>query len=448
MQRIRIPQDVERILTSLEGAGYEAYAVGGCVRDSLMGREPKDWDITTSAKPQEVKQIFKNTYDTGIEHGTVSVRFGTQIYEVTTFRIDGVYTDHRRPDSVQYTVDLSEDLKRRDFTMNAMAYHPNTGVVDLFGGQEDMAQGKIRCVGDPHERFEEDALRMLRAYRFAARYNFKVEEKTEQAIREKAPLLANVSRERVHEEMNQLLISAYPGILRQVMDSGLMEYIIPELMESRGVPQNSPYHAYNVDEHIMRTVEAAPAVSVVRWAALLHDIAKPRCRRTDTAGRDRFTGHPKVSAQMADAIMKNLKFDNNTREAVVLAVTMHDENPPQNERDMRHLLSQLPDGFYPYLQALQRADASAQNPACLETSLMRLDTAREMYQHIIEKGQCVKLSDLAVNGRDLMEIGYPSGKEIGRVLHLLLQQVLETPEANQKELLLEVARRLQNTGDR
>ena len=237
MQRIQIPRDAERILDELETAGFQAYVVGGCVRDSLMGRTPKDWDITTSAEPQDVKRIFRNTYDTGIEHGTVSVRFGMEIYEVTTFRVDGVYTDHRRPDTVQYTGSLREDLKRRDFTMNAMAYHPRTGVVDLFQGQEDLRAGRIRCVGEARERFEEDALRMLRAYRFAARFGFEIEETTKRAIREKAPLLANVSRERVREEMEQLLVSEHPEVLRDLAASGLMAQIIPEWMECVGVPQ-------------------------------------------------------------------------------------------------------------------------------------------------------------------------------------------------------------------
>lgn len=442
MQRITIPQDVERILTELEEHGYEAYAVGGCVRDSLMGREPKDWDITTSAKPQDVKAIFRNTYDTGIEHGTVSVRFGTSIYEVTTYRIDGDYTDHRRPDWVRYTDNLAEDLKRRDFTMNAMAYHPRTGIVDLFGGQEDLKQGSLRCVGNPEERFEEDALRMLRAYRFAARFGFQVEERTEQAIRTKAPLLERVSMERIREEMDQLLMSAHPGILRNIIGSGLMNFIIPELVESVGVAQNTPYHSYTVEEHVIRTVEAAPAVRVVRWAALLHDIAKPLCHSRDAQGRDHFTGHPEKGAQMTDDILRRLKFDNETRNAVVLAVREHDVNPPQNDRQMRRLLSRLPDGFYPYLQALQKADAEARNPSCLQESLDRLALAWELYRETIEKSQCVKLADLAVNGRDLMELGYPKGRVIGEILQCLLDQVLDHPEANRREVLLEVARQL------
>lgn len=446
MKKICIPRNVEWILDELEKNGYEAYAVGGCVRDSLLGREPKDWDVTTSARPRDVKRIFRNTYDTGIEHGTVSVRIGTEIFEVTTFRVDGDYSDHRRPDSVEYTDKLAEDLKRRDFTMNAMAYHPRVGVVDLFGGQEDLKKGCIRCVGDPEERFEEDALRMLRAYRFAARFGFFVEEETARAVREKAPLLDNVSRERVREEMDRLVCAGHPGILRDVCKSGLMSYILPEWTPCEGAPQNTPYHIYTVDEHLIRTVEASQPIRVVRWAALLHDIAKPCCRHTDASGRDHFYGHPEQSAKMADEILRRLKFDNATREAVVWCIRLHDENPPKDLCEMRHLLSRIPDGFYPYLQALQYADAAAQNPAYLSESKRKLDAAGALYRQVADEKQCVKLADLAINGRDLMELGFPKGRMIGEVLRRLLQIVLDYPEMNSKSLLLRVAGQIKEQG--
>lgn len=437
-----MPKDVERIIADLEDGGFEAYAVGGCVRDSLMGRKPKDWDVTTSATPADVKSIFRNTYDTGIEHGTVSVRFGTAIYEVTTFRIDGDYSDHRRPDAVRYTNQLAQDLRRRDFTMNAMAYHPSSGIIDLFGGQEDIARKCIRCVGEPRERFEEDALRMLRAYRFAARFGFEIEAATQRAVKEKAPLLVNVSRERVREEMDRLLLGEYPGVLRQLAESGLMNDIIPEFMACLNVRQNTPYHIYPVAEHMIRAVEAAPPVRALRWAALLHDIAKPQCRTTDAHGRDHFWEHPAKGAEMAEQILRRLKFDNETREAVVRMVRLHDTDPPGSEREMRYLLNRLPDGFYPYLLALQAADAAAQNPQMLPLSRKKLDQAQELYQKVVREGQCVKLADLAVNGSDLQKIGYPRGRAVGEVLSRLMRQVLDRPEINQRELLLEVAQRL------
>ncbi|MBQ7064660.1 MAG: CCA tRNA nucleotidyltransferase [Firmicutes bacterium] len=447
MQRIMVPENVGLILKELEQHGFEAYIVGGCVRDSVMGHAPKDWDITTSAKPQDVKKIFRNTYDTGIEHGTVSVRLGTETYEVTTFRVDGQYTDHRRPDSVQFTQRLAEDLKRRDFTMNAMAWHPRTGLVDLFGGCEDIRAGRIRCVGDPMERFEEDALRMLRAYRFAARFGFLLDQRTELAISRKAPLLANVSQERIREELDQLICSEHPGLLRQVYKSGLLQQILPEWQACDETPQHTPYHLYTVGEHLIRTAEAAPCDRVVRWAALLHDIGKPACRTTDAQGTDHFKGHDEVSARMADTIMRRLKFDNETRHAVVTAVACHDNAFPEDEREMRILLNRLPDGFYPYLQALQRADAAARNPQYLQQSLDQLDRAEELYRKIIREGHCYKLADLAVTGNDLIRLGFRPGRRIGQILQELLRQVLDHPELNQRELLLQVAEALPRQED-
>ncbi len=448
MQRIELPAAAGWILSDLEKAGYEAYIVGGCVRDSLMGNTPKDWDITTSAKPQDVKKIFRNTYDTGIEHGTVSVRFGTEIYEVTTYRVDGNYSDHRRPDAVEFTASLAEDLKRRDFTMNAMAYHPRTGLVDLYGGCRDIEQKRIRAVGDPMERFDEDALRMLRAYRFAARFGFTLDPRTEFAIRRKAPLLANVSRERVQAEMDELLTAPYPGVLRDMAASGLMHEIIPEWDACVGFPQNTPYHCYTVDEHLLHTVEAAPRDRIVRWAALLHDIGKPYTRQTDADGKDHFHGHAERSAEMADQILRRLKFDNNLRHAVVTLVTEHDRAYPQNDAGMRHLLNRLPDGLYPYLHSLQEADAQGRDPRYLRVSLDELEEIQERYDRIVREKQCVKLSQLAVTGRDLMGIGFSSGREMGQILNLLLEQVLDHPEYNQREVLLSVAGKLrEKTGE-
>ena len=254
--------------------------------------------------------------------------------------------------------------------------------------------------------------------------------------------MANVSRERVREEMEQLLVSEHPEVLRDLAASGLMAQIIPEWMESVGVPQKNRYHCYTVEEHTIRTVAETPAVRVVRWAALLHDIAKPRCRVTDEAGIDHFTGHPEMGAEMADSILRRLKFDNVAREAIVLAVRMHDTDPPETDVQMRQLLSVLPDGFYPYLEALQRADAMVHSVQSREESLRKLERAHALYEGVLDRGECVKLADLAVGGRDLMEIGYPRGKMIGTVLNLLLRQVLEKPQVNSKELLLQVATQL------
>ncbi len=437
-----VPREVLEIIAVLEKAGHEAYAVGGCVRDGLLGQTPKDWDITTSARPEEVKALFKNTYDTGIEHGTVSVRFGVELYEVTTYRVDGTYTDHRRPDSVRFTGSLKEDLARRDFTVNAMAWHPERGVVDPFDGQKDLAAGIIRCVGDPFERFEEDALRMLRAYRFAARYGFIIEPATERAIRLKKDLLDNVSRERVREEMEKILCSGYPGVLRDAAETGLLQKVLPEWTACENAPQQTPYHAYPIDEHTIRTVEACPPDRILRWAALVHDIAKPQCRKKDETGRDHFKGHPVKSAEMADAIFRRLRFDNDTRELAVIAVRYHDADFPEDERQMRKLLSRLPDGFYPLLLELQKADASAKNMDYFPGTMAKIERAEELYRRVIGEGQCVKMADMKLSGRDLLQIGFASGPEVGRVLNILLARVLEDPHINERTTLLAMAMEL------
>lgn len=446
---IKLPENAAFILDRLTQHGHEAYIVGGCVRDAVLGNVPKDWDITTSAKPEEIKALFRSTYDTGIEHGTVSVRLNLEIYEVTTFRVDGEYSDHRRPDSVAFTTSLEEDLKRRDFTMNAMAYHPSVGIVDLFGGQEDLKKGLIRCVGNANERFEEDALRMLRAFRFAARYGFAIEEKSAAAIVEKAPLLKNVSAERIREEMNQILASAHPEMIREIIRSGLMTYIVPEFLPCTQCEQHTKYHLYPVDEHTYRVMTGIDSreecALLLRWAAFLHDIAKPGCRTTDADGTDHFFGHPEKSAEMADRILKNLKFDNDSRRMIVLLIAKHDHEHPKNEREMRYLLNTLPDGIYPLILRLMQSDAKAKNPAYGERSLQEIAQSETLYHQVLSKNQCIKLSDLAISGKDLIAMGYKSGKTIGTTLNILLKQALDQPEINRKEVLIPIAEQLKET---
>lgn len=446
ISNITIPQEVKKILDTLNGLGHEAYIVGGCVRDIYLGRKPKDWDITTSAKPEEVKKAFKHTYDTGIEHGTVSVRLNLEIYEVTTYRVDGEYTDHRRPDHVSFTASLEEDLKRRDFTMNAMAYHPDQGIVDLFGGREDLERQVIRCVGDPNERFEEDALRMLRAIRFASRFGFEIETRSWKAILEKAPLLQKVSAERIREELNQVLISDHPEMIRKIVDSGMMQYIIPEFVACRDCEQKTPYHLYPVEEHTYKVMNGISRQSdytlVLRWAGLLHDIAKPLCKTTDEKGQDHFFGHPEKSAEMANDILRRLKFDNYSRKLIVLLIEKHDHSLPKTETQMRFLLNSLPDGAYPMILELMIADAGAKNPIYGTRSMEELQQARALYQSVLDKHQCIKLADLAVNGKDMIAMGFSNGKQIGTILDLLLKQTLENPEINRKDLLLSIAEQL------
>ena len=310
--RIQLPVKVDNIIKTLEAAGYEAFAVGGCIRDSVLGRTPQDWDITTSAKPQDVKRLFSHTIDTGIQHGTVTVMLEHEGFEVTTYRIDGEYEDARHPKEVTYTVNLLEDLKRRDFTINAMAYNESRGLVDAFDGMGDLQKKVIRCVGNPKERFTEDALRMLRALRFAAQLGFEVEEQTFAAIRELAQTIEKISAERIQTELVKLLTSDHPELIREVYTSGISDVILPEFSVLMQTEQNNPHHCYTVGEHTIHVVQQVENQKVLRLAALFHDIAKPVCKTTDETGVDHFYGHPKEGAKMAHRIFRRLKFDVDT----------------------------------------------------------------------------------------------------------------------------------------
>ena len=306
--KIVLPQDVITIIDRLESCGHEAYAVGGCVRDSILGKEPADWDITTSASPQEVKDLFSHTIDTGIAHGTVTIMCGKTGYEVTTYRIDGEYKDGRHPESVAFTNLLSEDLKRRDFTINAMAYNDSQGLVDLFDGVGDLKRGLIRCVGCASERFSEDALRMLRAVRFAAQLGFTIERQTYEAICTLASTIAKVSTERIMVELVKLLTSDHPEEMRAVYESGLSRVFLPEFDAMMQTPQHTIHHQYSVGEHTIHAIMGVPPDRILRMTMLFHDIGKPQCRTTDADGIDHFHGHPEVGAEMTGQILHRLKF--------------------------------------------------------------------------------------------------------------------------------------------
>ena len=322
--QIQLPEKVEYIIQTLEAAGYEAYAVGGCVRDSLLNREPDDWDITTSARPQQVKEVFPRTIDTGIQHGTVTVMMGKEGFEVTTYRIDGEYEDSRHPKEVIFTANLIEDLKRRDFTINAFAYNHRSGIVDAFDGMTDLKNGIIRCVGEAKERFTEDALRMMRAVRFSAQLGYDIEEKTKEAIVELAPNLKNISAERIQVEFVKLLQSPHPDYLRVAYELGMTKVILPEFDKAMETPQNNPHHMYNVGEHLLHTLLEVRPDRSLRIAALLHDIAKPDTETKDYDGISHFHGHAEVGEEKAAAILRRLKFDNDTINKVKKYVKFHD----------------------------------------------------------------------------------------------------------------------------
>jgi tRNA nucleotidyltransferase (CCA-adding enzyme) len=427
---IKLPENVNFIINQLASAGFPSHAVGGCIRDTLLNRTPDDWDITTAAMPAQVKSIFPHTVDTGIKHGTVTVLIARTGYEVTTYRIDGEYEDNRHPKQVQFTPDLSEDLKRRDFTINAMAYNDKTGLVDLFGGMDDLESHTIRCVGNANARFNEDALRILRAVRFSAQLGFTIEEDTKTAITDLAKNLKNISAERIQTELVKLLTSPHPDYLRDAYRLGITKVILPELDAAFETPQNNPHHMYNVGEHLMHTLTNIRNDKSLRIAALLHDIGKPCTKTTDDNGIDHFHGHVEKSEEMAVKILKRLKFDNDTITKVRKYVKYHDINIEPDQRAVRRAVNKIGKEYFLQVLELKRADTLAQSDYQRPEKLERLDRLEALYNEIIEQNQCVTLSDLQITGK---------GRLIGEILSALLNDVIENPENNTRSILLEKA---------
>lgn len=448
-----IPQKVNYIINELNKHGFEAYAVGGCVRDMVLGRTPQDWDITTSATPYEVKKIFRRTVDTGIEHGTVTVLIDREHYEVTTYRIDGEYEDGRHPKEVSFTSSLEEDLKRRDFTINAMAYNEKQGFVDLFGGLEDIKAGLIRCVGRAQDRFDEDALRILRAVRFSAQLGFDIEASTMKAIKEKAKNLELISAERIREELNKLLMSDHTDRLKLLYESGISAVILPEFDEMMRTGQNNIHHIYSVGEHTIRAIsEVASALagrefsdrekSILRWTMLLHDIEKPGTKSIGKDGQDHFHGHNEKGAQTAKRILKRLKFDNNTLDNIEHLVRWHNCRFELTPAGMRRAVSKIGKEHMELLFEVMRADISAKNPELKDRMYEALAEARRLYDEIVRRGECVSLKELNIKGKDLIEAGLKPGKQIGEILNRLLAEVIERPQLNDRSILLEMAEKI------
>ncbi len=429
----------ERILKMLENAGYEAYIVGGAVRDCMKGGKPSDFDIATNAKPQEVKALFHRTIDTGIKHGTVTVIENKIGYEVTTYRSENGYKDMRHPDSVDYVSSINEDLKRRDFTINAMAYSPKYGLVDIFGGQEDIENKIIRCVGVPEERFKEDALRMLRAVRFAACLNFEIEEQTKRAIRKCSVLIKNVSAERILGELNKLLLSDYPQRIKILYETGLMRYILPDLCAAFTSEQNNKYHIYNVGDHIMKAVENTPNDLILRWAALLHDVGKPVCQSADSNGIYHFYGHHRESTRIADDLLHRLRMDRDSIRDILVLIENHDVRIDSNAAAVKHMLARTGEGLFLKLLLLQEADNRAKNLKFLDEKLEKLQAVYNQFQLIIAEGQPYTTAQLQINGRDLIKMGFKKGREIGDTLKLLLEEVIIDPSLNNREYLVKRA---------
>ncbi len=450
MKTMRIPADVSHIIHMLNENGHEAYAVGGCVRDVLLGREPQDWDITTSARPEEVKALFRRTIDTGIEHGTVTIMIDKTGYEVTTYRVDGEYEDHRHPKEVLFTPNLTEDLKRRDFTINAMAYNEESGIVDKFGGKEDMERHLIRAVGNPTDRFNEDALRMLRAIRFAGQLDFHIEETTLGAIKEISQTLDHVSAERIRVELTKLLCSQGPEKMLIAREVGLTQVFLPEFDQMCETKQNNPHHYLDVANHSIEAVKKVNEIYqrgdfprskdqiILVFAALLHDVAKPLCQTTDEEGIDHFFNHDIKGAELAGQIIRRLKFDNETWGIVTKMIQFHDYRYEGGKRALRRLMNRVGMKTMPYLFALQEADLLAQSEYMRSEKLQRLEQAKQLYREIVAAGEAVTVKDLAVTGKDLIEAGVKQGPEIGQCLATLLDRVLEEPELNHRDTLMQI----------
>ena len=434
---IKLPKQVSYIIGELEKHGFEAYAVGGCVRDSILGRIPDDWDITTSAKPEQVKEIFNRTIDTGIEHGTVTVMIEKTGYEVTTYRIDGEYEDSRHPKEVVFTSNLVEDLKRRDFTINAMAYSESTGLVDVFDGIGDINRKMIRCVGKAKERFSEDALRILRAVRFAAQLKFQIEEETKEAIEELAVNLKNISAERIQTELVKLLVSKEPERIREAYELGITKVILPEFDNMMTCTQENIHHMYTVGEHTVQALKYTEADKVQRLAILLHDSGKVSTKTLDGQGVAHFYTHATKSAEIANTVLRRLKFDNDTIAKVKKLVELHDERPSLKKASVRRLAVKSTTELFEPLIKIKRADMLAQSEYKREEKLAYLEEMLQLYHEILRDEECIRLKDMQINGKDLLAIGIPQGKAMGKILNELFEMVLDEPKKNDKEFLSE-----------
>lgn len=441
--RIILPEKVKYIIKTITEAGYEAYVVGGCVRDSILGRMPEDWDITTSAKPHEVKALFRRTIDTGIQHGTVTIMLEKEGFEVTTYRIDGKYEDSRHPREVTFTPNLTEDLRRRDFTINAMAYNEESGLIDIFGGMQDIEQKIIRCVGNAEERFTEDALRIMRAIRFSAQLGYSIEVQTCEAIHRLASNLCNISAERIQVELVKLLVSPHPDYLRNAYEMGVTKVFFPEFDRMMETEQNHPHHMYSVGEHTLHSLGEVEADKELRLTMLFHDIGKPDTLTVDEDGTTHFHGHPILGEDITKKVLRRLKFDNDTISTVSRLVRYHDygNGVDPDMRIVRRGIHKIGEDIFPKQIKVRYADICAQSAYQKQEKFDLLKKWERLYYEIVQQSQCVSLKTMAVTGSDLIAAGMKPGKEIGTMLSELLELVLENPECNNREFLLDEVRK-------
>ena len=436
---IKIPDEVRFIIDTFEENGYDAYAVGGCVRDAVLGKEPEDWDICTPALPDQTMRCFGEYHiiETGLKHGTVTLVIDHKPFEITTYRVDGIYGDNRRPDNVTFVTGLKEDLSRRDFTINAMAFNPKKGLADFFGGMSDIENKTIRCVGDADKRFKEDALRILRALRFASVLGFVIENGTSAAVFKNKGLLKNIAAERFAGELNKLIVGrgtedillSYPSVI---------EEIIPEIRDMIGFNQNNPHHRSDVWKHTAAGVASAPADAALRLTMLLHDIAKPKCY-TEVNSVGHFYGHSRPGSETAKEILLRLKYDGDTVKTVTRLILYHDADILPIRKHIKRWLNRLGGKNFRRLIEIKKADAAAQSETYRREKINTLDEILRISDEIIDRRQCFSLNDLAVNGRDLIAAGVPEGKRIGELLDMLLEMVTDESVENDKEKLLKIA---------
>lgn len=441
---INIPLNVANIINILESNGCEAYIVGGCVRDSLLGKEPHDWDICTNATPEQVKQCVDGIYkviETGIKHGTVSILVDGIPYEVTTFRTEGEYLDNRHPSSVEFVNSLKQDLSRRDFTINAMAYHPNKGLIDYFNGQEDLERKLIRCVGDPDDRFKEDALRIMRALRFASTYEFTIADSANLSIHYLKNTLKNITIERINVEFYKLLCGkGVKWVLHNYSD--VIGVFIPEIIVSVGFSQHNPYHCYDVWEHTINAVNNSPADIVLRLTMFFHDIAKPICFSLDENNIGHFYDHAKLSSNISEVIMERMRFDNETILKVKDLVFYHDTEIPPKRRCVKRWLNKIGENQLRLLLLVKQADIEAQSGLNYDKRLCILNQIRTSIDEIILEQQCFTIKDLKINGRDLILLGIKEGIQVGVILHQLIELVINEEINNDYDVLINKAKEL------
>ncbi|MGN0648389.1 MAG: CCA tRNA nucleotidyltransferase [Oscillospiraceae bacterium] len=438
--QFQLPPQVTKAMELLGQGNFECFAVGGCVRDTLRGTTPHDWDLTTNAKPEQMQQCFAgyHTIETGLQHGTLTVMLDHMPLEITTYRIDGAYTDHRRPDQVSFTNSLTDDLARRDFTVNAMAYHPQCGLIDPFGGAEDLQRKCIACVGNPSERFDEDGLRILRALRFAAVLDFTIDPQTDAAIHHQKDLLKHISAERIFVEMTKMLcgqaaerlLLAYPDVICTVL---------PQLQPMVGFDQQNPYHAYDVYTHSCKVTAAAPATPVLRWAAFLHDSGKPHTFTRDERG-GHFYGHGQVSEEIARRTLHQLKSDRKTLDAVVTLIRHHDTVFSGNAKQIKRMVNRIGDELTEQLILLHRADVSAQAEHLRAQRIQAADALLHTLMELRQQNACMTLKDLQINGKDIIAMGAHEGQIIGACLNAVMNDVLEEHLPNERNALLTAAK--------